>query len=199
MNNIFIKFSFEKDFKPLSFDGLFLTTNELKDKVMNQKNLFQMKQGQKKLLFDLEFYHQDKPNEKLEDDKLIPKNSSIIIKRIPLQQTVPKPSSIQKENTNPLPLKSSEFVTNSIKCDSCLNTIQPKMVISCCNHNFCNQCLRDGQVSCKTCLKNVSKDKEEDNVLVTKKFKNESKSSLKKEETKVEPLSNESFWMLLTN
>lgn len=182
MNSSFVyyKYSFEKDFKTLSFDGPYLLISEFKDKITGQQKLHSTKQGKKIPLFEIEVYLKDKPNEKLEETNLIPKNSNLILSRIPIHQV----QVIPKESYS----KCSE--SKLIKCDSCQKSMKQNMETLCCNQKFCERCLNDQKLSCPVCYKLVSKTNNDENVPLTKK--------LKVEETKVEPLSSDSFWMLLS-
>eukprot|EP01137_Pigoraptor_chileana_P033499 Opistho-2@24461 len=77
MSSVYYKFKSSKDYDSVTFDGPGITLRELKCAIVAQKKL------SKAVDFDLEVTNAQTEEEYKEDSCTIPKNTSVVVKRVP--------------------------------------------------------------------------------------------------------------------
>jgi len=91
--SVHYKFKSAKDYDTVTFDGGFITLAELKATIITQKKLG------KNTDFDLNVTNAQTEEEYKDDNTLVPKNTSVIVRRVPTNRANP--------NVQPIPLKPS--------------------------------------------------------------------------------------------
>jgi len=83
--SIHYKFTSNLDYDTLTFDGLHISVGDLKKSIIHQKKLG------KSADFDLKITNAQTKEVYTEDDTLIPRNTSVMVARVPLSGNVRKP------------------------------------------------------------------------------------------------------------
>uniref|UniRef100_A0A336KWY5 CSON000836 protein n=1 Tax=Culicoides sonorensis TaxID=179676 RepID=A0A336KWY5_CULSO len=106
--SVHYKFKSALDFDTITFDGLHINVADLKKAIVHQKRLG------KNVDFDLQISNAQTKEEYNEDSMLIPKNTSLIIARIPLAPHIAKRNQLLNQNKNPTqdPIKTDSEARN---------------------------------------------------------------------------------------
>ncbi|CAB0009936.1 unnamed protein product [Nesidiocoris tenuis] len=138
--SVHYKFKSALSFDTITFDGLHISIRDLKKSILQQK---QIGRGSD---FDLQITNAQS-NEVYEDDStLVPKNSSLIVVRVPLTSQQKKACEARKEPIrkvqDPVSVE-KPTIPDDLICGVCKDLLVDAVLIPCCGNSFCDECIRN--------------------------------------------------------